>query len=136
MAWTVEQRAAAITSFWQGGVIQCPQCGSEVDLVPASDDTHQSPDGTVYPILVNCSGTCKPTTFTKADDPLHRRFRKYTDDEHEKIVQDHRTLGTATCPVDDTTLEVAPNHTNDAKRFNLHCPRCSGTAFDERRFKK
>src|SRR5580658_1419403 len=94
MAFSKDQKAAAITDYWQrqDGALTCPGCG---DLLPA-DHTLQSHH---YLLVAMCPRGCGTLSIHSAlDDPLYNTFRDLTADEWEAVCQEFDATGRATCP--------------------------------------
>ena len=117
-AWTPQQRAAVLSSFWQSGGPACPLDGA------ALAGTLQPGVGGCYILAVYCPGCGAREQLHSSEDPMHGRFRQWTAEERFAALQSARESGDARCPADGTALLITRGGGGTSPSLQLQCPRC------------
>jgi uncharacterized radical SAM superfamily Fe-S cluster-containing enzyme len=132
MGFSKDQRAAAITDFWQrqDGSIACPGCQRLIEAVYVIQSN-------TYLLAATCPMGCGTLNmYSGLDDPLYPTFRDWTPEEQEQLASIFSAAEFASCPVDRSDLVGEWSRRNTGSWLLLHCGRCCRNCSKEFRNRK
>lgn len=125
MQWTPEQLEELYAAAYDGR-FECPTCGGPLRLMRSQEI------GAIG--SVECQSCGAKYFISQPGDPLRPKFRDYTPDENNDLVQAHQSGMTPNCPVDGTRMRVTESPTLGAgTQVIIQCLRCGYNAQYRRR---
>jgi hypothetical protein len=118
MEWPQDQKNRLIEAFFNGNSEPpCPTC--EARMQPIFSEVAGG-----WCLAMECPRGCGEMVVDKKDDPLHPKFREWTETEFSKIIDNHFQKRPSGCPVDGTRLHVEHSQHHDGTTVIASCRRC------------
>jgi hypothetical protein len=119
MAYTPEQNAQIIKSFWEsGGSARCPVDNARLDV-------RRTSVGPAYLLIGQCPKCGQYVKAGSDDDPKKSEFRQWTDEELVKMADGYFENRYANCPVCQIWVDTREiRNPMGPSSLIFHCKRC------------